>query len=135
MTTADRIKNRRIELGLTQLEVARRLGLTTKAAVSKVEQQGNNVTLKSVEKFAKALHCAPAYLMGWSDEKYDGPEYENYHETANEQTVTATIIADYSGKVIPETENEREIIELYSQLTDEQQQLVRNTMKVFLQKQ
>lgn len=135
MTTADRIKQRRLELGLTQLELAKRLGFSTKAAVSKIECQGDKVTLKNVEKFALALHCAPAYLMGWSDEKYDGPEYENYHKTANERTVTATIIEDYSAKAIPETEDEREIIELYSQLTDEQQQLVRNTMKVFLQKQ
>lgn len=69
MTTADRIKNRRIELGLTQLEVAKRLGLTSKAAVCKVENQGNDVTLKNVKKFAKALDCSPSYLMGWIDEE------------------------------------------------------------------
>lgn len=78
MTTADRIKNRRLELGLTQLEVAKRLGLTTKAAVSKVEGQGDNVTLKSVEKFAKALDCSPLYLMGWLDDE------ETYY--ANDET-------------------------------------------------
>lgn len=67
MTTADRIKQRRLELGLTQLEVAKRIGLTTKAAVCKIEKQGNDVTLKNVEKFAAALNCTPAYLMGWED--------------------------------------------------------------------
>jgi transcriptional regulator with XRE-family HTH domain len=129
MTTADRIKQRRLELGLTQLEVAKRIGLTTKAAVCKIEKQGNDVTLKNVERFALALHCSPSYLMGWNDEKYDGPEYENYHET-DKQTIFDTVIADD----IPITENEKDFIELYSQLTKEQQQLVHNTMKAFLQK-
>jgi transcriptional regulator with XRE-family HTH domain len=135
MTTADRIKQRRLELGLTQLELAKRLGFSTKAAVSKIENQGDKVTLRNVEKFALALHCAPSYLMGWSDEKYDGPEYEDYHKTAYERTMTFKVIADYSGEFIPKTENEKEIIDLFSQLTEEQQQLVRNTMKAFLQKQ
>lgn len=85
MTTADRIRNRRLELGLTQLEVAKRLGLTTKAAVSKVEGQGDNVTLKNVEKFAKALNCSKAYLMGWLDEdnediKENETEYDEQFE-------------------------------------------------------
>ena len=69
MTTADRIRNRRLELGLTQLEVAKKLGLTSKAAISKVENQGDDVTLKNVEKFAKVLDCSPAYLMGWVEEE------------------------------------------------------------------
>lgn len=52
MTTADRIKQRRLELGLTQLELAKRLGFSTKAAVSKIENQGDKVTLRNVEEIA-----------------------------------------------------------------------------------
>ena len=110
MTTADRIKNRRIELGLTQLEVAKRLGLTTKAAVSKIEGQGDNVTLKNVEKFAKALDCSIPYLMGWEDEE----------EKVSEQKLTA---------------KEQQFIEAYSQLSEEQQGLVDNLMRTWLSKQ
>lgn len=108
MTTADRIKNRRIELGLTQLEVAKRLGLTTKAAVSKVEGQGDNVTLKNVEKFAKALDCSIPHLMGWEDD-------------------------EMSEKGL--TEKEKQFICAYSQLSPEQQTLVDNLLKTFLSKQ
>ena len=110
MTTADRIKNRRIELGLTQLEVAKRLGLTTKAAVSKIEGQGDNVTLKNVEKFAKALDCSIPYLMGWEDEE----------EKVSEQKLTA---------------KEQQFIEAYSRLSEEQQELVDNLMRTWLSKQ
>lgn len=109
MTTADRIKNRRIELGLTQLEVAKRLGLTTKAAVSKVEGQGDNVTLKNVEKFAKALDCSIPYLMGWDEE-----------EKLSESDLT---------------DKEKHFVEVYSKLSEEQQKLVDNLMRTWLSKQ
>lgn len=110
MTTADRIKNRRIELGLTQLEVAKRLGLTTKAAVSKVEGQGDNVTLKNVEKFAKALDCSIPYLMGWEED--DGKLSED----------------DLTNK-------ERHFIETYARLSADQQKLVDNLMSSWLSTQ
>ena len=138
MTTADRIKNRRLELGLTQLEVAKRLGLSTKAAVSKVEKQGDNVTLKSVEKFALALHCAPAYLMGWSDEKYDEPGNENYHKTGFERTLKANIVENYSEfstEEIIASQREKKFVELYCRLDENQKKLVDNLIETFLSKQ
>lgn len=113
MTTADRIRQRRLELGLTQLELAKRLGFSTKAAVSKVECQGDNVTLKNVEKFALALHCAPAYLMGWNDEKYDNDP--TYHKAARERT--------------------DKFIALYEQLTEEQKQIIDNLLTSLVAKQ
>ena len=104
MTTADRIKNRRIELGLTQLEVAKRLGLTSKAAVSKVEGQGDNVTLKNVEKFAKALDCSIPYLMGWDD--------DNTIEMEKQRS-----------------ERLDKFVELYSQLNESDQDLIDGMLK------
>lgn len=133
MTTADRIRQRRIELGLTQLELAKRLGFSTKAAVSKIECQGDKVTLKNVEKFALALHCAPAYLMGWSDEKYDGPEHKNHHLTANERIETVTI-SKGDSIIAPRNNKEKIFVEQYSQLDANQQKLVDNLIETFLSK-
>ena len=110
MTTADRIKNRRIELGLTQLEVAKRLGLTSKAAVSKVEGQGDNVTLKNVEKFAKALDCSIPYLMGWDD--------DNTIEMEKQRS-----------------ERLDKFVELYSQLNESDQNLIDGMLKSLSSKQ
>ena len=64
MTTGDRIRNRRIELGLTQEEVAQRLKLAGKSTVSKIEASGNNVSLKQVRKYAAALECTVGDLLG-----------------------------------------------------------------------
>jgi transcriptional regulator with XRE-family HTH domain len=65
MTVADRIRERREELGLTQIELAERMGYKTKSSVSKIESAQDKVTLKTVERAATALQCDKEYLMGW----------------------------------------------------------------------
>ena len=114
MTTADRIRQRRLELGLTQLEVAKRIGLTTKAAVCKIEKQGNEVTLKNVEIFAKALNCSPAYLMGWEEE----------NETNNQ-----------IDKLDIQADQEARFLELYSRLSDYEKNLIDNMLTTLASKQ
>lgn len=64
----ERVKNRRLELGLTQIELAKRMGYESKAAICKVERGDDNITLDRVSKFATALNVEPGYLMGWNEE-------------------------------------------------------------------
>lgn len=67
MTVGERIKQRRTELGLTQLDLALRMGYTSKAAICKAEKESENMTSDRVTKFAKALNTTEAYLMGWDE--------------------------------------------------------------------
>jgi len=67
MTIAERIKQRRIELGLTQTELAHKMGITSKTTICKAETKDFNPTTDRVCEFAKALECSPAYLMGWEE--------------------------------------------------------------------
>ena len=55
MTIGERIKQRRQELGLTQEELARRLGNKTRASVCTVERDKEDLTTDRVEKYAAAL--------------------------------------------------------------------------------
>lgn len=74
MTVADRIKEKRELLGLTQLDLAKRLGLRSKTSISRIEQSEDNVSLKDVQRIADALGCSPLELMGWidpNDDKFD----------------------------------------------------------------
>jgi len=66
-TAAERIKERREALGMTQDQLAERMGFKGKSSISKIESAGGSVTLKTIEKAAKALNCSTSYLMGWSD--------------------------------------------------------------------
>lgn len=67
LTVGDRIKDRRIELGLLQEELAERAGYVGKSAISKIEHSGNNISMKLVRRMSAALECSMEYLMGWSE--------------------------------------------------------------------
>lgn len=70
MTIGDRIRQRRKELGLTQEELANKMGYSSRTAISNVEKGGEDLTSTRIEKYAKALDCEPAYLMGWTGTPY-----------------------------------------------------------------
>lgn len=58
MTTGEKIKKRRLELGITQKDVARMIG-TTNAYVSAIEKQKRDVKKETrLTKFAEALKCS-----------------------------------------------------------------------------
>ena len=69
MTIGERIRSRRIELGLSQEELANKLGNKSRASVSTVENDKEDLTTDRIRKYAEALEVSPAYLMGWEDEK------------------------------------------------------------------
>lgn len=69
MTIGERIKQRRTELGLSQEEVANKLGYKSRTSVFKVEQGITDLPLSKVKEFAKVLKTSPSYLMGWAEEE------------------------------------------------------------------
>lgn len=62
-----RIRQRRIELGLTQDELAKRVGYSSRSSINKIEIGKNLLTQPKIIIFAKALQTTPSYLMGWDD--------------------------------------------------------------------
>ena len=63
------IKKYRLERGMSQLELAQKVGYKNKASVSTIEAGKNDLTPDKVIKFANALGVTPMDLMGWSEEK------------------------------------------------------------------
>ena len=64
---AKRIKERRIKYGLTQEELAEKLGLK-KSAIAKYENgRVENIKRTTIEEMAKIFECNPSYLMGWAE--------------------------------------------------------------------
>lgn len=78
MTRGERIKQRREELGITQEELAKRLGYKGKSAISRIESAGNNISYKIAEKVAPALDTTPAELFGIVDVVYDSRKDGEY---------------------------------------------------------
>lgn len=65
MTVGERIKSARESKGLSQEELAKRMGYAGKSSVCKAETWGDNITTTKVVKFANALGVSFEYLMGW----------------------------------------------------------------------
>ena len=65
MTIGQRIKERRKELGLSQEELANRLGNKSRASVCTVERDKEDLTTTRIRQYAEALETTPAHLMGW----------------------------------------------------------------------
>lgn len=66
-TLYTRIKSRRIELNLTQDEVAQRLGYKSRSTIAKIEAGESDIPQSKIESFASVLNTTPAYLMGWTN--------------------------------------------------------------------
>ena len=69
MNIGDRIKFRRLQLGLSQEELAAKLGYKSRSTINKIELGVNDITQSKVSAIAKALDTTSSYLMGWDDEK------------------------------------------------------------------
>ena len=64
----DRIKQRRIELGLSQDELATMLGYKSRSSINKIERDGQNLPQPKITQIARALNVKPSYIMGWEQE-------------------------------------------------------------------
>ena len=58
----------RKELGMTQEELASKMGYKSKSTINKIELGINDIPQSKVVKFAEALCTTPAHLMGWEEE-------------------------------------------------------------------
>ena len=67
MTIGERIRARRKELGLTQEELAIKLGNKSRASVCTVEKDKEDLTTTRIRQYAEALETTPALLMGWTE--------------------------------------------------------------------
>lgn len=77
MTIGERIKQRRIELGLSVDEVAEKLG-KNRATVYRYESNDiENLPVGTLEPLATILETTPAQLMGWEDSDSHNSETDN----------------------------------------------------------
>lgn len=68
MTIGERIKARRLYLGMSQEELAEKVGYSSKSTINKIESDVNTkrgLNQTKIMAFAKALNTTPSYIMGW----------------------------------------------------------------------
>lgn len=100
------IKARRLQLGMSQQELAEKLGYTDRSMISKIEKGEVDLTTSKIFAFAKALSLTASELMDW----------DNENTIAGEPTFTFPIIgevaAGYDSLALQEETGETEQIPL-----------------------
>ena len=89
MTIGERIKQRRLELGYTQDELAKKCGYKSRSSINKIELS-RALPLPKVTLMAKALECSESYLMGWTEEGFEfstATKFENILKYSKENNV------------------------------------------------
>ena len=67
MTVGERIKKKREELDMTQVDLARKIGCTKQTLYKYESGIITNIPSDKIEKIANVLGTTPAYLMGWDE--------------------------------------------------------------------
>lgn len=72
MDLANRVRQRREELGLSQEDLALRMGYSSRTSINKIEN-GRPCSQKIIARLAEALGVGIPYLMGWDEEMKKDP--------------------------------------------------------------
>lgn len=106
MTIGERIKQKRVELGMSQEELAFKCGYKSRSSINKIEL-ARDLPLNKVSKVASALGVNPGYIMGWDEEVKEAPSIEfdqdlmelieNYNAMSDEHK---KLLLDYSRVVV-----------------------------------
>ena len=100
MELYQRIKARREELGMSQNELAKRLGYKDRSTIAKIEAGVNDITQTKIEAFAKALNTTASDLMGWEESQLASPDISSDIVTFQ---IEAGVAAHYDA--MPDVDN------------------------------
>lgn len=94
MTIGERIKERREALGMTQQELADRLGYKSRSTINKIEMNGRNLKQSKIKAFADVLQTTPGYIMGWDNKE----DYIIYDSISHKGLIKKITLMDYLEK-------------------------------------
>lgn len=72
----ERIRDRRINLGISQIDLAKKIGYSNRSSLIKLEKGEVDPSQSKMIALAKALDTTPGYLMGWEESDID-PQWGN----------------------------------------------------------
>ena len=121
MTLGERVKMLRQKVGLTQEELAKEIGYSTKTSISKIENDILDINQSTTIALARALKTTPSVIMGWEEVE----ENVTLHNTPQEEALLSNYrqlnpdgqkkVDDYVGDLVkgglyPAEEGEEYII-------------------------
>lgn len=82
----ERIRKARIKLNLSQDDLAKKVGYSSRTSIAKVEKGDVNISHSKIMSLASALHMTTSDLMGW-----DPDELFHKMNSSKEDTIARTI--------------------------------------------
>lgn len=71
MAAGHRIKAQREALGISQDELARKLGYQSRSSINKIESGERDLPQSKIKAIADALEVSPSFIMGWDERPAD----------------------------------------------------------------
>lgn len=71
MTVGKKIRDRRMGLGLSQRDLAAKMGYSNQSAIARTEAGKVDLPLSRISQFAEVLGVSTSWLMGWEDSPED----------------------------------------------------------------
>ena len=71
MEIGDRIRAKREALGMSQEELATKIGYKSRSSINKIEKDGRGLPQSKILLIARALETTPDFVLGWSDDETD----------------------------------------------------------------
>jgi transcriptional regulator with XRE-family HTH domain len=137
MEVNTRIRQCRMDLGMSQEELAEAVGYTGRSAIARIESGRNKVSISKIPIFAKALHTTEAYLLGVDSKKSAEEAIITYAQ--NSTTDTAKKLRDHllSAMKLLEAEQreESEVSAKFKRLTPANQTIVMTMIDTMLAQQ
>ena len=75
----NRIRIKREKMGMTQEQLASKLGYKSKSSITKIENGTRDLRQKNIKAIADALDTTPSYLMGWDDEEASNTTSDEFY--------------------------------------------------------
>lgn len=113
MSLGQNIRMFRERLGLSQEELAKRLGYKDRSTIAKIESNVNDITQSKIIAIAEVLQTTPAALMGWDSSSIAPDEVPATPTTIELTTVEQRLIKDFRAL---NTEGQQKLLEYASDL-------------------
>lgn len=100
-----RIKEQREKIGMTQQELADRVGYAAKSSISLVESGRVQPPFDKILEIAQCLNCEPSYLLGATDDLPEAGQkwrrlFDDYAKDLNSDAPKTMILSQQAAEVI-----------------------------------
>ncbi|WP_067141191.1 helix-turn-helix domain-containing protein [Oceanivirga salmonicida] len=112
MKIGKKIRDKRKELRLTQEELAKMVGYTSKSTITKIENDKIDVSMEKIQLIAKALDVSPNFLTNWtSNNKYSVDILTEEQKIKLEHYIESSNVMYFNGSIDDTSDNKNIIRE------------------------